>query len=405
VARNASLALGLLTLVAFNLRTGLIGVGPILPDVTDDLHLSHTQGSLLVALPTALMGLSALPGGRLVDRFGARAILTTGLALVALAGGLRATASAFPLLVLLTAIFGIGIGIAQPGLPRLGLALFPENAGLATGVYAGGFFSGSVVASFVTPLLLSLSDEPSGWRLPLAVWGAIAAISWLVWVACLRSWSIPQARPWPTATNGSTASASWNPWLDRKVWIVTLLFSGQGLAYYLLLAWLPSVYEDDGLSGHIPGALFALYNVSTFPAMVGLPLLSDRIGSRKIPALIASISLLIGSLGLVAFATTPYLLWIWPVFCGFGVAGLFGMGMLMPVDVAPPGRTGSAAGVVLCVGYLASALGPVVGGVIKDATGSFERALLLLPLLAVGMIATAFFAPRPFESRTKGDSL
>lgn len=51
VARNATLALGLLTLVAFNLRTGLIGVGPILPDVTNDLHLTHTQGSLLVALP------------------------------------------------------------------------------------------------------------------------------------------------------------------------------------------------------------------------------------------------------------------------------------------------------------------------------------------------------------------
>src|SRR4029079_4703169 len=116
--QNATLALGLLTLVAFNLRTGLIGVGPVLPDVTNDLHLSHTQGSLLVALPTALMGLAALPGGRLVDRFGARAIIAVGLALVAMAGGLRAAASVFPILVLLTAFFGIGIGISQPGLPR-----------------------------------------------------------------------------------------------------------------------------------------------------------------------------------------------------------------------------------------------------------------------------------------------
>ena len=127
--QNATLALGLLTLVAFNLRTGLIGVGPVLPDVTNDLHLSHTQGSLLVALPTALMGLAALPGGRLVDRFGARAIITVGLALVAIAGGLRAAASVFPILVLLTAFFGIGIGISQPGLPRLGLRPFSEKCG------------------------------------------------------------------------------------------------------------------------------------------------------------------------------------------------------------------------------------------------------------------------------------
>lgn len=398
MVRNGTLALGLLALVAFNLRTGLIGVGPILPDVTDDLHLSHTQSSLLVALPTALMGLSALPGGRLVDRFGPRAIITTGLALVALAGGLRSTASIFPMLVLLTAIFGIGIGIAQPGLPRLGLALRSDNAGLATGVYAGGFFTGSVVASFVTPLLLGRSDSLDRWRLPLAVWGVLAGISLVVWIVSLRFWSVPMPRS-GSEMAASSASSSWNPWRDRKVWVVTLVFAGQGLAYYLLLAWLPSIYQDDGLSSHTAGILFALYNLSTFPAMVGLPLLSDRIGSRRIPTAAAATCLLIGSTGLALFATAPTVMWIWPVLAGFGVAGLFGMGLLMPVDVAPPGRTGSAAGVVLFVGYLASAAGPVIGGAIKDATGSFERALLLIPVLAIGLIFVALKAPRPFESR------
>ena len=400
---RATLALALLSLVAFNLRTGLIGVGPILPDVTDDLHLAHIQSSLLVALPTALMGLSALPGGRLVDRFGARSILTIGLALVAVAGGLRSAANDFPMLVLLTAFFGIGIGIAQPGLPRLGLALYPRNAGRATGVYAGGFFAGSVVASFFTPVLLDLSDEPSRWRVPLAVWGVTAGLSLAIWVVGLRQWRVP-APASATVSNsaGSVSGIGWSPWRDRKVWIVTLVFSGQGLAYYLLLAWLPSIYQDDGLSGHTAGILFAIYNISTFPAMVGLPLLSDRIGSRKVPTVIAAVTLLIGSVGLVAAATTPILLWVWPVLCGFGVAGLFGMGLLMPVDVAPPGKTGLAAGMVLCIGYLASAAGPVIGGGIKDATGSFERALLLLPVLAVTMIAISFFVPRPLEAARPG---
>jgi len=391
----------LLSLVAFNLRTGLIGVGPLLPDVTENLHLSHTESSLLVALPTALMGLAALPGGRLVDRFGARAILTTGLALVALAGGLRAAANAFPMLVLFTAFFGIGIGIAQPGLPRLGLALYPRNAGLATGVYAGGFFLGSVVASFLTPVLMGFSDDASRWRIPLAVWGGVAGIGLAIWVVGLRYWSVPatQATTSGAPTPSVGALAHWSPWRDRRVWIVTLIFSGQGLAYYLLLAWLPSVYQDDGLSGDTAGVLFALYNISTFPAMVGLPLLSDRIGSRKIPTMLASVTLLLGAAGLAMAPTAPGVMWIWPVLSGFGVAGLFGMGLLMPVDVAPPGKTGLAAGMVLCVGYLASAAGPVIGGAIKDATGSFERALLLLPVLAIGMIVVSLFAPRPFESR------
>ncbi len=400
MARNATLALGLLALVSFNLRTGLIGVGPLLPDVTDDLHLTHTEGSLLVALPTALMGLSALPGGRLVDRFGARAILTVGLGLVALAGGLRAAAHGFPLLVLFTAIFGIGIGIAQPGLPRLGLSLYPRNAGLATGVYSGGFFSGAVVAAFVTPLLLDLADGAARWRVPLAIWGSIAVVCWIIWTVGMRFWAPPASNRSPRAVASEAAQARpWSPWLDRKAWIVTLLFSGQGLAYYLLLAWLPSMYEDNGLHGRTPALLFALYNLSTFPGMVGIPLLSDRIGSRRIPTLMATLSFLAGSAGLAAFGTTPHLLlWLWPVLAGFGVAGLFGMGMLMPIDVAPAGKTGGAAGMVLFVGYLASAAGPVVGGVIKDATGSFERALLILPVMALGLTALAFFTPHPFEA-------
>ena len=74
----------------------------------------------------------------------------------------------------------------------------------------------------------------------------------------------------------------------------------------------------------------------------------------------------------------------------------------MPVDVAPPGKTGTAAGMVLCVGYLASAAGPVIGGAIKDATGSFERALLLLPVLAVGMIVLAMW--RSASVRVTGEA-
>ena len=318
---------------------------------------------------------------------------------MAVAGGLRAVAPVFPMLVLFTAIFGIGIGIAQPGLPRLGLALAPRNAGLATGVYSGGFFAGSVMAALATPFLLDLVDGSGRWRFPLAVWGILAVASWVVWFVGARFWSTsePHSR---SAAGEEAKPVHWSPWLDRKAWIVTLLFSGQGLAYYLLLAWLPSIYEDDGLHGRVPVLLFALYNLSTLPGMVGIPLLSDRIGSRRIPTLIATCSFLIGAAGLALFATTPYLLWIWPVLSAFGVAGLFGMGMLMPVDVAPAGKTGAAAGMVLFVGYLASAAGPLVGGVIKDATGSFERALLILPLMALGLIVLAFFTPRPFESRT-----
>ena len=50
-ATGIPIALFMLFLVATNLRTGLIGVGPLMPDITDDLDLSKTSASFLVALP------------------------------------------------------------------------------------------------------------------------------------------------------------------------------------------------------------------------------------------------------------------------------------------------------------------------------------------------------------------
>lgn len=395
-AGSIGLGLVVMWLAALNLRTGMIGVGPILSRVTDDLGLTQTQGSLLVALPPALMGLAAIPGGRLADRFGSRAILTAGLLLVAIAGGLRAMAPGYVLLVALTIIFGAAIGVSQPALPRLARALAPSRIGFATGIYAGGFFAGSVLAAFLTgPVLLPLSGGDS-WRFPLAVWGFLGLVSFGVWTFSLSRWHIVETRtgraPGPSQ---QPTGANWSPWRDRPTWIVAGVFAGQGLVYYLLIAWLPSVYEQEGLSDATAGALFAIFNVATFPAMVGLPPLSDRLGSRRMPTAMASLILFAGALGLAAFPVAPILQWIWPALAGFGLAGLFGMGLLMPADVAPPGATGAAAGMVLGVGYLGSALGPVIGGAVKDVTGSFEAALLMLPVLALAILVLALRSPTP----------
>jgi MFS transporter, CP family, cyanate transporter len=400
VVSGVGIGLFVMWLAALNLRTGLIGVGPILSRLTDDLGLSQTQGSFLVALPTALMGLAAIPGGRLADRFGSRRLLTVSLFMVAIAGGLRAVAPGYLVLIVLTILFGAAIGIAQPALPRLGRALIPTRVGFATGVYAGGFFAGSVLAAFLTgPVLLPLSPNDS-WRFPLAVWGALGLIGAMVWVTSLSRWRVNEIFARARSSEPATRT-SWTPWRDRPSWVVAGVFAGQGLAYYLLVAWLPSVYEQEGISDATAGGLFAVFNLATFPAMVGLPILSDRIGSRRIPTFAASAIFLVGALGLSFAPVSAYWIWLWPLLAGFGVAGVFGMGLLMPADVAPPGATGVAAGMVLGVGYLGSALGPVIGGLVRDVTGSFEAALTMLPLLALAMMALAIGSPQP-NSRKAG---
>jgi cyanate permease len=48
---------------------------------------------------------------------------------------------------------------------------------------------------------------------------------------------------------------------------------------------------------------------------------------------------------------------------------------------------------VLAIGYAASALGPVIAGVVRDLTGSFDVTLRLLPVIAVIMVVLSLLAP------------
>lgn len=378
---------------AFNLRAGFVGLGPVLPALAADLRLAHTEASVLVAIPTLMMGLVAVPGGRWADRAGPERTIAVGLLLVAVAGALRAGAGAFPALVALTVLFGAGIGLSQPALPRLMRARFPGSMERATGVYANGLISGSIVSASLTgPVLLAWTGAGS-WRGPLAFWGGVALVALALWLAAIRPWAVP--RPAPPASD--TGTADWSPWRSRAVWLVAALFAAQGIAYYLLVAWLPAIYAEHGLGEGAAAALFAVFNAATFPAIVGFPLLSERLRARRPAAVLGSLAFIAGSAGFVLAPLAEPWRWLWPALAGAGVAGLFALTLVMPADVAPRGRTGAAAGLVLGVGYGASALGPVLAGAARDLSGSFAAAVALLPAMGLAMLALSLVAPEVRE--------
>lgn len=387
--------LALAWFAAFSLRSGFVGLGPALPALTADLALSFAQSSILVSVPTLLMGLMAVPGGSLADRWGPTRVIALGLALVAVGGGLRAVAPAYPLLLVISVVFGAGIGIAQPPLPRLMRSHFPGRLGVTTGVYASGLVSGSIVGAAASGVMLARTAGAHGWRLPVAAWGILAGVTFLVWMLVMRPWRAPEPERGIRRISVDQAgeAAVWSPWRDRKMWIAAGIFAAQGLVYYLLVAWLPAVYSEAGADATASAALFAVFNASTLPGILLFPIWSDRIGRRRPPVMLASCLYLIGVLGLLFFPFANPWRWLWPALAGSGVAALFGMSLVLPADIAPRGRTGSAAGMAFAVGYAGSALGPLVAGVVRDATGSFSTTLTLLPLVGVGMILLALVTP------------
>ena len=384
VAGDGLLLLALIWFVAFNLQAGLVALGPVLPALVGDLGLSNTAAGIVAAVPLLMMGAMAVPGGRLADRWGAGRTLALGLGLLALGGGLRGAATGWPLLLGLNVLFGVGIGVAQPAVPRLVRLAFSARIGFATGVYTSGLIAGQVLAAAATgPLLV----PAIGWRGALALWGALAAAALVPWLLLAN----PSAPAAPTVT--PTGGEGWAPWRDRRIWIIALLYVGQGLTYLLLATWLPAIYADLGVDAAGAGARLALLAGACLPAGLLLPAISDRIGSRRLPLLVSGLVTLAATLGLALAPLAPGWSWAWPTLAGIGTAGVFVLCLVLIAETPPAGSTGAAAGMMMAVGYGGAVLGPVGAGALRDATGSFGTVLLVLPLVSVILVVLAAMAP------------
>jgi CP family cyanate transporter-like MFS transporter len=388
---SGAILLGLAWLVAFNLQSGLVALGPVLPALVADLSLSNTVAGALAAVPMLMMGLVAVAGGRLADRWGARRTLALGLALLAAGGGLRAAATGWLLLLGFSILFGVGIGIAQPALPRLTRTAFPGRLGLATGVYTSGLIAGQVLAAAITgPLLV----PAFGWRGALALWGVVAATALAPWLLLAKP-----ASPAAAAVVPGAAGGGWSPWRDRRIWVISLLYVGQGLTYLLLATWLPAIYGDLGVDAAGAGARLALLAGSCLPAGLLLPTLSDRIGSRRLPLLASGLLTLAATLGLATAPVAPGWSWAWPLLAGVGTSGVFVLCLVQIAEAPPAGSTGAAAGMMMAVGYGGAVLGPVAAGALRDATGGFAFVLLLLPAVALAMTLLALVTPETAPSK------
>ena len=97
-----------LFLAGLALRPQIVGVGPLIPEIQDDLDISHAVAGLITTIPVFCMGLFALPAPRVSRRYGTRLAIAVCLGLIGGFGVARAIAPGAAGVILLT--FGVGIG-------------------------------------------------------------------------------------------------------------------------------------------------------------------------------------------------------------------------------------------------------------------------------------------------------
>ncbi|HET7044072.1 MAG TPA: MFS transporter [Gaiellaceae bacterium] len=367
----ALLALGL---AAVALRPQLTGIGPLLPAIQDDLHVSHLVAGLLPAIPIVCMGIFAPPAAYLSGWLGARAAVAACLAGIALFGFARAFAPPAVAVVALTVPIGIGMGFAGALLPVAVKERFADRPAFATGVYSTGINVGSALSA---GLAVPVAHAAGGWRTSLAAFSGLAAVLLASWLALTprAAARVPFRRP-PRV-----------PWRSGTGWLLVLLFGLDSMIFYGINSWLPDAYVERGWSDARAGTLLAVVQFTTIPFSFGVPWLADRIGSRRLYLTFAAGMFVVGTLG---FVVVPGGAWAWAICTGIAVGAMFPIILTLPLDLAHrPADVGAFAALMLGGGYVLAAIAPLALGAVRDASGSFAVSLWLLVGLSVALVAVA----------------
>jgi DHA2 family methylenomycin A resistance protein-like MFS transporter len=173
-----------------------------LPSVAHRLGVSAASTSVVLSTYFAAYAVVLLPGGALVDRFGARRLALAGLWLFAAGAAAGALCSSLPALVATRVVQGAGAGLVSPAALTGAVSGFaPERRGRALGVWGAS----AGVSNLLGPLLGGVLTITFGWR---ADWWALVPLT------LLAVWGIVAQLP---RLEGESASGPAGPVLNRVV--------------------------------------------------------------------------------------------------------------------------------------------------------------------------------------------
>ncbi len=361
--------------VAANLRPTITALGSVVGLVGTDTGLGPAALGLLGAIPLLAFALVSPVVHILTRAVGAeRAVLVSTIVVVA-ATVLRSLPGPVANLWLGTVVMGAAIAVANVVIPELVKRDFPGEVPLVTGLYTTVL---GATAALASGLALPLA-ELGGWRLGIGAWVVLSVVAALVWPLRLRGSRRKRAeaiRSRPTPTGGTAPSV----WRSAVAWQVSLIMATQGLTYFLLVTWLPTIEVSLGVDPVTAGWHSFLYQVVGIAAGLGVtPFMRGRRDHRAVGVVISV--LLIGAvLGLLV---APGLLVVWLVVAGLSGGGSLVLALALVGERSPSAATaGRLSGMAQSVGYLLAAAGPWGAGLLFAATGSWTW-----PLLAVIAVA------------------
>lgn len=147
-----------LAAVAVAVAIGFGVVAPAIPAFARSFGVGKTAAGAVVSAFAFMRFVSALGGGRLVDAFGERLILSVGIGIVAVSTGLAGLSQNYTQLLVLRGVGGIGSAMFTISATALLFRVVDNSSrGRATGLFQSGFLIGGLLGPLVGGFLTDYS--------------------------------------------------------------------------------------------------------------------------------------------------------------------------------------------------------------------------------------------------------
>ena len=387
------------------------GFGVALPSTAEMLDLSRTEASATFSLLVLLLGLTAPLVAILMRRIGTRLTMTVGAVLLVAGAVLVAVGDSFITYLLGAGVlmgFGLGALTVLPGTSLINV-WFVRRRALAMGLFltAGGL-GGFAAAAIIAPLIVSAGPRSAWWLIA----GTSLAAGVIAFVFVRESpaamGQLPDGAEASASADGQSAAAkpsrvyhSAVDWPVAKAlrspvfWIIVAGYTIFGLGLQLANSQIVAHLTGIGVVATLAAsALGTMALVSALSRLVG-GLLGDLIEPRFLLA--AGLAGQVVGMLLLTTATSPVQIYSAVILFGGG----YGIAYLsVPPLVANYFGAGSYPalfGIAMPVGTVIGAGGPILAGIVYDATSSYTTVFIGFAIAAavIAVIAPFLRPPRP----------
>ena len=361
-------------------------------------HWSKADAALPFTVSTAAFAITMIFAGRLQDKVGPRLIAALGGIVL----GLGLVASSYaqsPAVMLVTfgLVGGIGIGLGYSATTPPAIKWFPPSKkGLITGIVVSGVGLAAVYISPLTQFLLkAVGIHQTFLYLGL---GSIVVVALLAQI--LRN---PPPGFQPVATAAATPAAKaaaaprpaldWNEMLRTsqfyRLWLMFILSASAGL---MIIAHVAIIAKEQARWewGFVPVVLLAIFN-SVGRVVSGV--LSDRIGRTQ--TMVLAFVLQACNMFVFSHYTSSALLVFGSAFTGLCYGTIFTLMPAATADFYGIKNLGVNYGFLFTGFGVAGVFGPLLGGKIRDLTGTYATSYTISAIMLLVGAALAFTTRSP----------